>query len=165
MRLRRATLDDLGVLVRHRRGMWEAMDGEHAAGLDEADAVYRRWARARLRSGRLVGWVAEERRMPVASGCVWLQPVQPMPGQPGGLRPYLLSMFTEPHARGRGHAERVVRAAMDWCRAEGHARLVLHAAPLARPLYGRLGFERGWEMRIALTPKAPRRARRGASPR
>ncbi|HYS70886.1 MAG TPA: hypothetical protein VEM95_00520, partial [Thermoplasmata archaeon] len=72
-RVRRATLRDLDVLVRHRRGMWEDISDHAEAALDAADPVYRRWARQRMRSGTLVGFLAETDGRAVASGCVWVR--------------------------------------------------------------------------------------------
>jgi GNAT superfamily N-acetyltransferase len=151
VRLRRATVQDLDLLVRHRRRMWEDIGGFTLAQLDAADPVYRRWARARLRSGTLVGWVAVVDGVAAASGCVWIQPVQPHPRWARGLQPYLLSMFTEPEQRGRGLAKRIVKAATEWCRTQGYPRFALHASDAGRPIYEGLGWARSWEMRIDLS--------------
>ncbi len=56
-------------------------------------------------------------------------------------------MFTEPAYRGRSVGTRILREAMRIARQRGFRRIVRHAAPLGRPLYRRLGFERTWEMR------------------
>ncbi|HLY77617.1 MAG TPA: GNAT family N-acetyltransferase, partial [Thermoplasmata archaeon] len=64
--------------------------------------------------------------------------------------PYLFSMYTEPGFRGRGLASRIVREAIRLSRRRGYTRVVLHAAPLGRRVYSRLGFERSWEMRLLL---------------
>lgn len=161
-RLRRATLDDLALLVRHRRLMWRDISKHPEETLDAADGPYRRWARARLKSGALAAWVVEEKGEPVASGCAWLQPVQPRPGRPFEVQPYLLSMFTEPAHRGKGHAARIVKAAMRWAEEAGHPYMSLHASEAGRPVYERLGFEHMPEMRVTLRParaSAPSKAR------
>jgi GNAT superfamily N-acetyltransferase len=147
--LRRATAQDLDLLVVHRRRMWADIDsGFTARELDEADPIYRRWARTRLRSGALVGWIVEIAGRAVASGCVWVQPVQPRPRWAAGRQPYLLSMFTEPDVRGRGFARRIVRAAMDWAKGEGYPRFTLHASDRGRRVYEALGWQRTWEMKV-----------------
>jgi len=179
-RIRRATLRDLDVLVRHRRGMWRDISDHTEAELDAADRVYRRWARQRMKAGALVGFLAVARDGGVAaSGCVWVRRQQPMPAWPGGDVPYLLSMYTEPDHRGKGLATRIVREAVRWAKALGYRRMTLHASRYGRDLYANLGFERSWEMRIRLagptrpssrgraTPRGPRRSpgasrRRGA---
>lgn len=164
-KLRIATLDDLDILVQHRRAMFEALEEGTPDVLDAHDAAYRRWARTRLKNGTLAGFVVEARGAPVASGCAWLQPIQPGPGRLELVQPYLMSMWTHPAFRGKGIARRIVRAAMKWARERGHARMSLHAAPMGRGVYAALGFERTWEMRALLTPRAPRRSPRAGPAR
>lgn len=149
-RVRLATIGDLDLLVRHRRAMFAAIDEFSSQELDAADEVYRRWARTRIRSGRLAGFIVEVGRRPVASGCVWLMEVQPRPGQKGTTVAYLLSMFTEPDGRGKGHATRIVHATIRWARDRGISLMTLHASPFGQSVYRRLGFERTSEMRRPL---------------
>ena len=152
-RIRLATLRDLDVLVHHRRRMWEEMGESDQVELDAADTVYRRWARQRMKTRRLIGFILEDAKgRAVASGCVWLRPMQPRPGRPMRPVPYLLSMFTEPDSRGRGLATRIVREALRWCKDHEYPRLTLHASARGRSLYRRLGFRNTWEMRIKLSP-------------
>src|SRR5436309_3306126 len=77
--VRRATLEDLDILVRHRRGMWKDIAQIPKADLDVADRVYRRWARSQMNSNRLEAFIVETGGEPIASGCVWLMHVQPRP--------------------------------------------------------------------------------------
>ena len=152
-RIRKATERDLDVLVLHRRKMWEDLEFTDEDDLDAHDRTYRRWARQRMRTGRLVGFVAEVSGHVVASGCVWLRPAQPFPGRTQTLFPYVLSMYTERGHRKKGLAARLVRETTRWSRTQGYGRLTLHAATKARPLYRRLGFQRSWEMRVRLRPR------------
>ncbi len=122
--------------------MWEAVAELHAHTLDAADRVYRRWARARIRSGRLVGFIIDEAGTAVASGCVWVMNVQPRPNWAGTRVAYLLSMFTEPSHRGKGHATRIVRAAVSWAKARGIGVMLLHASRFGEPIYRREGSSR-----------------------
>jgi GNAT superfamily N-acetyltransferase len=160
-RIRRATLRDLDALVHQRRGMWEDIadhtPGEH----DRADAVYRAWARQRLKTGKLVAFLAEARDgRVVAGGCVWLRENQPRPGWEDREMPYLLSMYTEPEHREKGLASRIVREAVRWAKAQGYRRMTLHASTYGRDIYKRLGWERTWEMRIRLRRPSPGRSTR-----
>lgn len=156
-RLRRATLEDLDVLVVHRRKMWEDIGGKTRAELDAADRVYRRWARSRLKSGTLVGWIVEAGGRPVASGCVWIQESQPRPAWKGTKQAYLLSVYTEPEQRGMRFATKITRAALAWSRRQGLDRMTLHASSSGSNLYRRLGFERTREMRMGLRKDVRRR--------
>ncbi len=94
--VRKATVKDLPTLVRQRRAMWRDLGAREQGELDRADKVYARWARSRMKSGTLMGWVAETGGKVLGGGCVWLQPVQPRPGYNLMIQPYLLSMYTEP---------------------------------------------------------------------
>ena len=155
--LRLATTADVPLLEQHRRRMWEDMGGFTSQQLDEADPVYRRWLRPRLASGKLLAWIVEERGVAVASGALWLMRIHPRPTHPSGVTPYLLSMYTDPAHRGRGHARRIVRAATAWTKKNGYPRMTLHASEAGRPLYESLGWTRTWEMAFRTNPSAGRR--------
>ena len=140
-------LKDIPILVHQRRAMWRDLGGREQRELDRADEVYAGWARSRMKSGTLVGWVAESEDKVLGGGCVWLQPVQPRPGYKLMIQPYLLSMYTEPRYRGLGVASGVVEKALDWCRSKGFHQLRLHASEMGRKVYLKHGFQRTWEMR------------------
>lgn len=151
VRFRRAALRDLDVLVRQRRGMWLSMGERNRVNLDEHDRSFRRWIRIRLRSGTVVGWVAETKgREIVAGAIVWLRPSVPQPGVRGLVQPFLLSMYTEPGWRRLGLSSRIVGEAVKWAKRNGYAEVRLHASPMGRRLYLRQGFKRTWEMKLEL---------------
>jgi GNAT superfamily N-acetyltransferase len=151
VRFRRAALRDLDVLVRQRRGMWLSMGGQDRANLDEHDRTFRRWIRTRLRSGRVVGWVAETKGQEIVAGAiVWLRPSVPQPGGRGLVQPYLLSMYTEPGWRRLGLSSRIVGEAGKWAKNNGYGGVRLHASSMGRRLYLRQGFKRTWEMKLEL---------------
>lgn len=131
--------------------------------LDDALRVYARWFRRMWRDGRIVAWKVESSDGTIAaSGALWFRETQPRPGELGGYRPYLMSMYTEPEFRGRGLAARLVRAAIAESRRRKYGLLTLHASTMGRGVYERLGFEAGSEMRLSL-PR-PVQKRRGAGP-
>jgi len=148
---RRATVADLAVLVDHRHRMWSDIGNRTEPEITDHDARYRPWARERLRSGELVGYVAESSDgSAVASGLVWYRPDQPRPKLSILTSPYILSMYTEPAWRGKGIATRIVRELLAEIRRSGYPVAILHASQFGRPIYRRLGFERTWEMRTWL---------------
>lgn len=161
-RVRLATVKDLDTLVRHRRKMFEEISEATPAELDAVDQVYRKWARARLQSGRYVGFLIETRggRIP-ASGALWLMPLPPRPWTRGGRAPYLMSMYTEREDRGHGHATVVVRAALRWAKAHGYQVVILHASDEGKGIYERAGFRGTSEMRLRLD--APPRSKNRTS--
>ena len=149
--VRRATLRDLEALVHQRRGMWEDMGFRGTLLLDEADRAYRKWAKARLVNGTLVGLIVETPEHVVAGGgCVWVRPEQPRPQLRGLVVPYVLSMYTEPEFRRKGVASMIVLEAVKWCKRKGYRRVLLHASEKGRSLYQKYGFSRTWEMRLEL---------------
>ena len=81
--IRRLTLLDLGLLVRHRRGMWKDIAQFSKADLDAADRAYRGWARTQMKTNRFTGFIVDVGGQPVASGCVWIMQVQPRPNREG----------------------------------------------------------------------------------
>lgn len=147
-RLREATVADMDVLVRHRRKMFEEISDATAAELDAVDREYRRWARTRIRSGHLVAFVVEERERIPASGALWLMPLPPRPWTRGDRAPYLMSMYTEREARGKGYATMVVDAAVAWAKAHGHKIVILHASDEGKGIYEKAGFRQTSEMRL-----------------
>ncbi len=150
LKIRRATLKDLPLLIRHRRGMFEDMKRGTKAALDQHDRDYAKWARKRMRDGLMVGFVASVDGEVAASGCVWLREKQPAPGYPGGRVPYLLSMFTDRNKRGLGAATAIVEAALAWAKKRKLPLMLLHASDAGRPIYERLGFKATNEMEVKL---------------
>jgi GNAT superfamily N-acetyltransferase len=148
MSVRLATSDDLPLLIRHRRGMLEDMGRYPAAQFDQHDRDYEPWARQRLLSGELVGFIIEVDGRAVASACVWLKERQPVPGFSGGRVPYLMSVFTERDCRKQGHAGALTKAALDWAKARKYPLVALHASAMGRSTYEKLGFQRTWEMQL-----------------
>lgn len=147
--------------------MFSEIGGRLRAHLDRADPVYHRWVRREMAAGRYLAFVVETADgRPAGSGAVWLVPTQPRPGRLGRTTrlPYILSMFTEPEFRRRGVAARIVRAQVRWATERGYPRIFLHASPMGRPVYARLGFEPGNEMRRDLPGRGTTRRRRSRGP-
>ncbi len=90
------------------------------------------------------GWVVEHAGAAVASAMA-VQPWLPHPRYPGGARPYLHSVYTEPDHRGHGLALQLTEAAMSWAAARGFTAMALHTSEQGRPIYERLGFGSGSE--------------------
>ena len=158
-KVRRATLIDIPVLVDQRRAMWKTIGTGKQRDLDEADRVYTQWVRTRMKNETLRGWLVEAEDKIVGGGCVWLQPIQPMPGYNRMLQPYVLSMYTEPNFRGQGVASAIIGEASSWARKNKFPMIRLHAAEMGRGVYAKQGFKRGWEMRLRLSKSRSSRRR------
>ncbi|MCI4327640.1 MAG: GNAT family N-acetyltransferase [Thermoplasmata archaeon] len=159
--VRRATLADTDLLVAHRLAMFREMGDHPARALARHAPAYVGWLVPRIASGELVAWVAEDtKQRPLGSGAVWFQPSQPRPGFDDVRVPYVLSVYTDPRARGRGIATTIVRRALALARRLGYARVTLHASSQGRGVYERIGFERTTELRYWLDPAQQRRTDR-----
>src|SRR2546426_11952639 len=75
--VRQATLEDLDLLVRHRRSMWKAIAEIPKADLDSADRIYRRWARTQMKTSRVAGFTVAVGGVPLGTGCSWLMTSNP----------------------------------------------------------------------------------------
>lgn len=139
--------------------MWEAMGRGSPAELDAHDRAYRRWLRREWAARRFAAYIATDPAgAPLGSGAVWLVPSQPRPGAAHlPYFPYVLSMYTEPAARGRGVASRVVRELIAWSTERGYPRVTLHASVMGRGVYTRLGFQPTNELRLDLGAGRSRR--------
>ena len=153
--LREATPADVPTLVIHRRRMFEDMAAAggtpyDVTALDAMDVAYAAHLSLRLVDGAERAWVIESGGRIVASGAVLLSEWLPRPRDLTGRLAYLHSVYTLPEYRRRGLARRIVETAIDFCRAQGLRRLVLHASRDGRPLYESLGFTPTNEMRLVL---------------
>jgi GNAT superfamily N-acetyltransferase len=151
-RLRRAYIRELPILVQQRRAMFDDIKSitreEYAVG----DAGYRRFVRREMKARRMVFYVVVTGDgKVVAGGGIWLRETQPRPGFRGGKIPYLFSFYTDPGYRGRGLATLIVKEAMKWARERGYPWMTLHASPMGRGVYEKLGWESTTEMRYKFT--------------
>lgn len=149
-KIRRATLKDIGLLVEHRHKMFKDAWGPSEEELRIQDEAYARWARDMMKRKLLHVYIAEASDgRPAASGGVWLREMQPSPGHPHGMVPYVLSVYTVPEFRRNGLASMIMKEAMEWGRKHGYHRILLHASTAGRKVYPKLGWERTWEMEFS----------------
>ena len=133
-----AKTEDSELLVRHRLGMWKDIRPEFTENAKEMEETTRRWIRAKLSEGKIVGFIAKTKEGTVAgSSCIW-------------LREDFMSMYTEEDFRRTGVASMIVQCAIDWSRVHGYKTISLHASEVGIPLYERFGFKQTTEMRLML---------------
>ncbi|HLB10355.1 MAG TPA: GNAT family N-acetyltransferase [Gemmatimonadaceae bacterium] len=155
IRVRRAVSEDAPIVARHRvsmfRDMGELTDPLEGPLIDASTAFFR----GTIESGEYVAWLAAPRREPdlVISGAgVLLRPMLPRPTPAGivqGSEALIANVYTEPAWRRRGVAALLMRHILDFTRANGIHRVLLHASKEGRPLYESLGFVPTSEMRLA----------------
>jgi GNAT superfamily N-acetyltransferase len=152
--IRRAVLGDIPVLARHRVGMFrdmgEVKEPSEASLLDASSAFFS----SVFPSGEYVAWLAVPRQEPdlvVGGAGVLLRPMLPRPTPAGvlqGREALIVNVYTEPAWRRRGLAALVMRHILDFTRASGIHRVLLHASKEGQPLYESLGFVPTSEMRL-----------------
>jgi GNAT superfamily N-acetyltransferase len=154
--IRRATLSDAAVIAHHRVSMFRDM-GEVPTQVLAAELLEASQAElaAQLRDGSYVGWLAVGAHDEVLAGAgVHIKPTLPRITHEGrvatGPLPLAVNVYTEPGSRRRGIARALMQAMMEWARAEGFDRLLLHASDNGRPLYRSLGFAPTNEMRWSI---------------
>jgi GNAT superfamily N-acetyltransferase len=151
MNLLKATPSDLETILHHRREMFREMG--HANDPDlfvRADDLARKFFGKAFRDGHYHGWLVEEGGRAVAGGGVILVEYHPSPTNPCDRRPWIVNMYTEPAARRQGFARLLMETMIAWCKAEGFAKLYLHASDAGRPLYEIIGFQPSNEMILKL---------------
>lgn len=146
--IRRATVDDIPALVRHRCEMFRDMNQllpEAYPLLAEATTHYLAEV---IPAGSYVAWLVTPRERPetvVAGGGLQLRHIAPRPDEAGhllklGPQGLVVNVYTEKEWRRSGLGELVMKTIIEWSRANGVVSLVLHSSSLGRPLYERLGF-------------------------
>lgn len=153
--VRRATIADISAIARHRVGMFRDM-GEIAEHLEpDLTQASESFFRAAIASGEYVAWLAvtqHVREEVVAGAGLWLRPMIPRPRTDGiaqGPEALIVNVYTDPAWRRRGLAALLMHHVLDYTRANGIQRVLLHASKDGRPLYESLGFVPTTEMRLA----------------
>jgi GNAT superfamily N-acetyltransferase len=146
--VRRASANDVDILVAHRRAMFVDMGYRDESALDAMAAKCHPWLLTRMNRGEYLAWFALAPDQSVVAGTgLWLMDWIPhMIGS--GLRGNILNVYTAAEFRRRGLAGELVKGAMQWCRSNGVDIVVLHASADGRRLYESLGFAGTNEMRI-----------------
>jgi GNAT superfamily N-acetyltransferase len=146
--VRRATLDDLDILVRQRVRMFEDMGVLEQPGVDREGftSAYREWLVDVMPAGTYVAWVVDHAEGAASSGVVsgggaTLIPWPPGPRYQGRSLAFVYNVYTEPEHRGRGLARMVMDAIHTFCRENAVGSVALNASPFGRPLYESMGYQ------------------------
>ncbi|HVO44090.1 MAG TPA: GNAT family N-acetyltransferase [Aggregatilineales bacterium] len=140
--IRRATVEDIDILVSHRRQMFAEIRNSEAARLDALDIAYRRWLARKIPDGEYLSWVAlDEHGLVVAGAGLLIRERLPSPSSLEEREGYVANVYTNPECRGHGLAHRLMETMMDWCREHDIRTVTLFTAPKAEPIYRSLGFK------------------------
>ena len=150
--IREATLQDLALLVRHRRIMFiEATGAKGDKELDAMDEGYQKHIQKSLPMGTFKAWIIETKEGKIAaSGSITVYEQPPRPQDVTLRYVYVHSIYTEPEYRRQGIARKILTTIVDHCRKNKFKTLTLHAVEASKPLYESFGFKPTTEMRLFL---------------
>ncbi len=142
--IRRATVDDVELLVRLRYEMQTELEGDrHLGGVRPEDILdnVRTYFQRELKGGHFAGFFVENDGEVVATGCAVVYDVPPSPSNPSGAEGYIMNMYTVPAWRHHGLARRLLDKLIEHSRAEGAGRVWLRASDQGKAVYRKYGFE------------------------
>ena len=138
-RVRRATLDDAPILVRHRIGMFTDMGVR--LNKRALRTSFRAWLAKTMPAGTYRAWlVHDEADRVVGGGGITIIPWPPGPRYLGGRLAFVYNVYTEPRHRRRGVARLVMDAIHAWCETHGVTSLALNASADGKPMYEAIGY-------------------------
>ena len=141
MRIHRATMDDIDLLVKLRldyiRTDWGSVP---AAEEDAIAAQLRPYLSKHLPAGDFVAMLAEEGDVVMGTAYMVISEKPANPTYPNGITGLIQNVLTYPEYRRRGIATRLLEALIEEARRAGATCLELSATEEGRPLYERLGF-------------------------
>lgn len=139
--LRPLSLGDAALICDHRDRIF-IEDGRPEADVEAARQPFLDWLVTHVRDETYFGWVAEENQAAIGSVGLRFLDWPPHPELPQcAQRGYVLNLFVEPEARGRGLGRALMTRCEAMANARGVPRLILNASTKGRPLYDRLGWK------------------------
>jgi GNAT superfamily N-acetyltransferase len=149
--IRATSLEDIELLVRHRRMMWWDMGRRNEAALGLMEEAAREYFSVAVAEGSYRGFLAVAAGDEVVGGAGIVLSAWPgILGQRSPRRAMILNMYVEREYRRRGIARALMVKMIAWCRENGFVSVGLHASDEGRSLYEQLGFKPTNEMRLNL---------------
>ena len=148
---RRATLDDVDVLVEFRlRFLADRAGSERAPDEDLFAKNLRDYFREAMSRGAFIAWLAEREGEVVATSgmVVWRMP--PNNSVLTGRMAYVLNMYTLPAVRRQGICTALLEKMVEEARALGLSRVHLHASREGEGIYRRRGFVEPSDVELVL---------------
>ncbi|MEY9093686.1 GNAT family N-acetyltransferase [Paenibacillus sp. RC84] len=152
LRIRRASLEDIGELVELRKILLSRGEGHYVSRSAEEDLAwqseYRNWLRANLKGNDRILVAAgslddEERICACAIGII--DDRAPMKGCLNGKVGWIQTVVVHPDKRRHGLGEGIMNYVLSWFRANEVGKVTLQTTPSAKRLYENLGFSESGE--------------------
>jgi GNAT superfamily N-acetyltransferase len=151
MHIREALIGDISIMAECHRQMFEEIwqkKGEHLENVKaiEIEKAYTQKLETEIYSGTCKTWVIEDKGEIISSGAITFVSFVPTPYDVSSKIAYLHSAYTRKSHRNRKCAQRIVRAAISYCRSHGVNTIILGASNAGKPIYEKIGFRSTPEM-------------------
>ena len=141
MEYRKATIDDLDILVNTRITVLRAANKlDDNVDMSEVERESRDYYEKALLDGSHTAYLVFDDGEFVGAGGVSYFRVMPTYHNPSGRKAYIMNMYTAPDHRRRGIAYNTLDLLVKDAKAQGVAAISLEATDMGRPLYERYGF-------------------------
>ena len=139
MKYRKANRDDIGAIVENRMVFVTSI--RSLENTEDFKARTRAYLETHIERNDLSVWMAEDGGELAAICLTCFYETAPRPSCPSGKCAELLNVFTHPHYRRQGHAEKLLRLMIAEAGERGVNKITLEATEDGCPLYKKLGFE------------------------
>ena len=141
MEYRRATVDDVHILVDRRMAMRaEREEAPCPIDLEDFRARTQEYFLRCIPDERFIAWLALDGKDIVATSGMCLYDVPPTYANHSGKVAYLVNMYTSPEYRNRGIAGKLLELLVKDAVSRGCGRITLNTSKAGRPVYEKYGF-------------------------
>ncbi|WP_415363621.1 hypothetical protein L1F34_002653 [Mammaliicoccus lentus] len=138
MHIRKATIDDLNIIVKLRK---QQLIDEGSNPFIDIDHDLETFFTNVIIDESLYQLLAVENEEVIATGAIIYYPFPPSYINQSGERAYVTNIYTHPNFRGRGIAQQIISLLIKDAEARDIKKIFLAASPLGKPVYKKLGFE------------------------
>ncbi|MEB5686407.1 GNAT family N-acetyltransferase [Mammaliicoccus lentus] len=138
MHIRKATIDDLNIIVKLRK---QQLIDEGSNPIIDIDHDLETFFTNVITDESLYQLLAVENEGVIATGAIIYYPFPPSYINQSGERAYVTNIYTHPNFRGRGIAQQIISLLIKDAEARDIKKIFLAASPLGKPVYKKLGFE------------------------
>ncbi|WP_416350007.1 GNAT family N-acetyltransferase [Mammaliicoccus lentus] len=138
MHIRKATIDDLNIIVKLRK---QQLIDEGSNPIIDIDHDLETFFTNVITDESLYQLLAVENEEVIATGAIIYYPFPPSYINQSGERAYVTNIYTHPNFRGRSIAQQIISLLIKDAEARDIKKIFLAASPLGKPVYKKLGFE------------------------
>lgn len=142
MHIRKATIDDLNIIVKLRK---QQLIDEGSNPIIDIDHDLETFFTNVITDESLYQLLAVENEEVIATGAIIYYPFPPSYINQSGERAYVTNIYTHPNFRGRGIAQQIISLLIKDAEVRDIKKIFLAASPLGKPVYKKLGFEEAHE--------------------